>query len=413
MKAGAITAFLTVLAFGLPVWGGSPGEPLTPTNVNARYIIESVNVSGWDSRAISTALRTQIHQVVGDNLDPAKLNTLADRIKGELKAARVKIQITKGTIPDHVLVNFEVAKKRVDLKMAKFLYDSHQGWSGEGSMTTRGGANAFTVGLASDGDELLERYAGIRLRYDREHVGTDRLAFDFSFDDFHEMWNHATASQDPADIYRSRQVFRPEARVILMTPLELDFGLEFARFRLSTPAPATTESSNAVVSTLRYHQRWGSGEDVQDQALEASYSLQAALPTFGSDARFTRHQVQAHYHFRHDRSRVDVAFMAGRILGLAPLFDRFVLGNAALLRGWNKFQIDPEGGSHVVYGSTAYTYRFYQVFYDTGAVWDRGQDREPRQSVGAGFKKEGFQLAVAFPLCTGRANPVFFAGMNF
>ena len=63
-----------------------------------------------------------------------------------------------------------------------------------------------------------------------------------------------------------------------------------------------------------------------------------------------------------------------------------------------KFDLDPTGGSHVVYGSVDYTYRLYQVFYDTGAVWDRPQEREQKQSVGVGFKKEGFQLAVAFPM---------------
>ena len=46
-------------------------------------------------------------------------------------------------------------------------------------------------------------------------------------------------------------------------------------------------------------------------------------------------------------------------------------------------------------------------------VPDRAQERDPKQSVGVGFKKECFQLAVAFPLRTGRTDPVFYAGMNF
>ena len=48
-----------------------------------------------------------------------------------------------------------------------------------------------------------------------------------------------------------------------------------------------------------------------------------------------------------------------------------------------------------------YAYRYYQLFYDTGAVWDRPQERSQKQSVGAGFKKEAFQLAVAFPVGIG------------
>jgi outer membrane protein assembly factor BamA len=123
--------------------------------------------------------------------------------------------------------------------------------------------------------------------------------------------------------------------------------------------------------------------------------------------------VRARYKLRHGRSSVQVGFLAGVIHGQTPLFDRFVLGDAATLRGWSKFDIDPLGGSHVAHGSIDYLYRFFQVFYDTGAVWDRSQDREQKQSVGTGFKKDNFQLAVAFPLRAGRVDPMFFAGMNF
>ena len=409
-------AVLYSLTLVLPLWAGAVDEAVTDqasTNINARYIIESVNVSGLDQRTISSALKSELKQVIGGNLDSIKLDKLAHSLKDEVKAAKVKVQVTRGTKPDHVSVNFEVAKKPVDLKVAKFLYDTQQGWSGEGDITTHFAGNAFTLGLASDGDEMLERYAGIRARFDRDNVIMNRLSVGFEFDDFHEMWNQATESADATQIYRSRQVFSPEAKLIIIEPLELDFGFQFARYRLSTPDPAATESSNAVVSTLRYHQRWGSAMEAQEQELDSSYSLEAATHVFSSDPNYTRHLARAHYRFRRDHNRLDISFMAGRILGVAPLFDRFILGNAALLRGWNKFQIDPAGGSRLVYGSTTYTYRCAQVFYDTGAVWDRSQDREQRQSVGAGFVKEGFQLAVAFPVRSGHANPVFFAGMNF
>ena len=98
---------------------------------------------------------------------------------------------------------------------------------------------------------------------------------------------------------------------------------------------------------------------------------------------------------------------------MAPLFDRFVLGNSSTLRGWNKYALDPLGGSHVIHGSVDYRYRFIQVFYDSGAIWDRPQEREQKQSAGVGLKKENFQLAVAFPIRSGHTEPVFFAGMNF
>lgn len=99
--------------------------------------------------------------------------------------------------------------------------------------------------------------------------------------------------------------------------------------------------------------------------------------------------------------------------GNAPLYERFVLGDSTTLRGWNRFDLDPLGGSHVIHGSVDYRYRVLQVFYDTGAVWDQAQDREQKQSVGVGFKKEAFQLAVAFPVRAGHADPIFYAGMSF
>ena len=61
------------------------------------------------------------------------------------------------------------------------------------------------------------------------------------------------------------------------------------------------------------------------------------------------------------------------ISGRAPLFERFVLGTSSTLRGWNKFDIDPLGGDRMVHNTLEYRYRMLEVFYDTGAVWNRGQ----------------------------------------
>jgi len=85
----------------------------------------------------------------------------------------------------------------------------------------------------------------------------------------------------------------------------------------------------------------------------------------------------------------------------------------AFADAWNRHDIDPVGGSRMAHGSVEYRYRYFQIFYDAGAVWDRGQDPTPRNSVGVGLRKDGFSLAVAFPLKDGRVDPVFIAGMNF
>src|ERR1700733_968579 len=154
------SAVLFALAVGLPLWGGAAEDAGlaskdastdTPTNVNARYIVEGVNVIGVESRAIantlSSSLKAELKQVVGANLDSGKLERLAGRMKNELRAAHVQVRVTRGTLPGRVLVDFEVAKKPVDLKVAKFLYDTEQGWSGEGSATTRVAGNSFSLAL--------------------------------------------------------------------------------------------------------------------------------------------------------------------------------------------------------------------------------------------------------------------------
>ena len=412
---------LAAILFSVPLAGcdvpnGDDEKALQDLNVNAKYTVESVQVSGQKNWRISEALRKEVDKMVGSKLDYPALDRLADRIKKELHVPAVSVNVGKGTVPDHVVVDFEVPKSHeqpAELRVAKFLYDSKLGWSGEGDASTTIQGNKFTFGLVSDSDAMLDRFAGIKAKYERKHVGTDRVHLRFEFDSYHEQWNQATLlATDQAGIYRSREVFTPEATLVIAAPLELDFGTSFSRFRPEQPG-TKIESSNAVVSTLRYHQRWGSKNDVDEQELNASYSMRAGIRAFETDNDFTRQMGQARYRFRRDHNSVEIGFLAGEISGNAPLFEKFVAGNATVLRGWNKFDLDPLGGSHIVHGSIDYAYHWLQVFYDTGAIWDTAQEREQKQSIGTGFKENGFQLAVAFPIRSGRIEPIFYAGLNF
>ncbi len=393
-------------------------------NVNSRYFVETVRISGEKLKLrISDPLQNDLDHMVGQRLDDSKIKHLAERIRTELSALRVDVKIVKGHEPDHVIVNFEVAPSKrqdFDMNVTKFLYNSKEGWTGVGGVTTRAGGNAFSFGLLSDGDTAVERFAGVRAKFERPNLGTDRLKISFEFDSYHQQWNRATlAEASPLDIYRSRQMFTPMATFSIFPSLDWSFGVSFARLRVPVAGALTTsktESSNAVVNTLRYHQRWGSDREDQEQEVQAAYDLASAPSFLESDRSYTRHLATARYKYRNGRNHVEVAFLAGRINGAAPLYDRFVLGNSETLRGWNKFDLDPLGGSHVVHGSIDYRYRIFQIFYDTGAIWDKPEDREQKQSIGVGvkgFKKECFQLAVAFPLRAGHADPIFYAGMNF
>ena len=389
-------------------------------NVNARYTVESVHVTGWRVKRISDGLRAEIDRLAGEKLDHPRLETLAQRIKSELHVSEVAVKVARGATPDSVDVTFEIPRSHeqdIELNVAKFLYHSKLGWSGEGSATTNIHGNQFSFGLVSDADTQLERFAGIRVGFQRrnlwaDQLGQDRLGVRFDFASYHDQWNTATLALSPEETYRTRTVFEPEATIQLAQPLELDLGFRISRYRLAAPV-ANTESSNAVVSTLRYHQRWGSDKDESEQEAGASYDLTVATKLLSSDPEYTRHTVNANYRTRRGHNSLELVALAGKISGLAPLFDRFVLGNASTLRGWSKFALDPLGGSRVVHGSINYAYRKFQAFYDIGAIWDRPQQRERKQSAGVGFKANRCQLAVAFPFMSGHVDPVFYAGMNF
>jgi len=418
------TLFLVSLCCAL-VWGQNPNDTAPQVqataltegqlNVNSRYTIESVQVIGWREKKISTHLRSALNQIVGEKLDHPHLDLLAQEIKKEIHAANVQVKVVRGSIPDQVAVTFEIPPSHelgVDLNVARFLYHSAEGWSAEGNAGTRIKGNNFTFGMVSDSDAALERFAGVRAGFERSNVGTDRLSVRFGFAAYHDQWNDATLQADAADTYRTRYIFEPQATFVLAEPLALDFGVRVSRYRLAAPL-ANTESSNAVVSTLRYHQRWGSDlKDVQQEG-NANYSVTVATHVLASDPTYARHSVSALYRLKHAHNLLELSFLGGKIAGIAPLFDRFVLGNATTLRGWSKYALDPLGGSHVVHGSINYAYRRVQAFYDTGAVWDKPSQKQQKQSVGVGFKASAFQLAVAFPVGAGHTEPIFYGGMNF
>jgi outer membrane protein assembly factor BamA len=135
----------------------------------------------------------------------------------------------------------------------------------------------------------------------------------------------------------------------------------------------------------------------------------------GSDYVYTRHAATAEYRGRIGHHTYSAEMLVGRVNGEAvPLFDRFILGDTRTLRGWSKFDVAPLGGTRVAHGSLEYTYKCLGVFYDTGAVWDRKQSSDVKQSVGVAFGgRDGIYLALAFPLRGASVQPLFILGMNF
>lgn len=405
--------------FTSTLFGWNPQEDI---NVNSRYTVERVNVSGKLSSRISHELRHELESVVGQKLDNSVLSNLAARIRRDLRVQAVAVRVQRGQIPDHVTVEFEIQsgrRKDFDIDIPKMAYHSRQGWTGIGEATTTVGNTALTVGLVSDGDEMVERFSGVRARVERPLEGTRRVRVGFEFDAYHQQWNGATLdalAQQPATagIYRTRYNFEPTATVVLARPVTWTFGVSFQQLGMQFPA-ARTEASNLVENTLRYHKGWEDTESNR-QEMDAAYSLRAATRVLASDFVYLRHAAKVRYERKKERNELTLDFIAGGITGRAPLFERFVLGTASTLRGWNKFNLDPLGGDRAVHGSVDYRYRFVTVFYDAGALWNGPASTGVKQGAGCGFRaegKEGFLLAVAFPLKAGHADPMFLAGFNF
>ena len=142
------------------------------TNVNARYTVETVIVSGkgWSTNLssettdkISSGLRHRLTALIGQKLNPEVLDGLAQNLKKELSAREVTHRIVRGEAPEQVRVEFEVRPARASLGMNvnQFVYDAKQGWSGSGEADVTLHQHTFALGLVSDGDWLNERDAGI------------------------------------------------------------------------------------------------------------------------------------------------------------------------------------------------------------------------------------------------------------
>jgi hypothetical protein len=412
------------LLLGSLLFAGNQDSDL---NVNRRYTVDAVTVAGkgWKTSVtdpqndkLSARLRRDLAALIGQKLNPGELDGLSDRLKKELSAKEVNHHVLRGDTPEHVKVEFEVkqAKANIDATVSKFVYNSRDGWSGAGAAGFTVKQNTFLFGLASDGDTLNERFAGITGKYENKRLGTDKVGLRFQAESYHEQWNRNTLMADAASPgvtsapYRSRQNFAPVVTVALAKPLTLEVGAGFERFENQYPA-SHIEAANAVTATLRYH--WQRPDAEYQQEVFADYGLRSATKILATDFVYTSHTAGLVYRVKHGKHQITEAVTAGTISGRAPLADRFVAGNSYYLRGWNKYDLDPIGGNRLVHNAVDYRYGPFQAFYDTGAVWEGGQPVVQRHSVGVGVKESVFTIALAFPVRSGHVDPVFMMGIIY
>lgn len=399
-------------------------------NVNSRYTVEDVQVQGVKKDRLSKQLVGDLQHMVGAKLNPQALDDFVQRLTRELHARKVARKVLRGDTPEHVKVVFEVWLRRreePDLRLSKALYDSKQGWTAKIIADIDiADHEGLLFGVASDADDLLERYAGIVAGFQAKKVVTDRLRMRFLFEDYHQQWNRTTVAaleSNPAGvpgIYRTRRSFEPTIAISLPGPFTATVGTAFNFIQIQFPT-ARTQAANAATGALRYHQRFESADGVRHD-FSGGYNVRAANRSFDSDFVYTRHEWNFRYKISGNRQAVVVNFTAGRLSGRAPLFERYLLGTSTTLRGWNKFDLAPLGGDRMVHNSLEYRHATghrkgepgLMIFYDVGSVWDHGERMVARHSAGAGVRwSESFFLALGFPIRTGRAEPIFMVGTTF
>jgi hypothetical protein len=392
--------------------------PQDGTNVNTRYQVESVSIAGVSESTISQALRDDMQKLVGNKYDPEAADQLAHRLRNELHGYTVDVKVRRGDQHDFVRVVFEVERIRRSFAVppAPLLFTTKDGFSGALVPGGETHHNYFSAGVISSADELLERNTGLLLRYEHRKVGTDMVQVGMEYDYFwpsYEPELEAALAASPwvPGTYSTREVFAPSVSFLPIPDIKVTFGASFQTLGMDGP-PEYHQAAHAFTFDAQFRHTVGHRHGLR-QSIGADYRVRNATRTLESDFLYTRQWVAADYTLRAGRQSFLARFQGGYLSGQAPLFERFSIGNATTLRGWDKFDVAPLGGTRLVYGSVEYRYEPFQLFYDFGTVWDPGQPADLRHSVGIGLAwKNGFFMSLGVPLRFHGVTPVFMFGFR-
>jgi len=416
-----INLFTIVLFLLLPA--GLHANPGPEVNVNERYLVESVEFTNIDESKINKDLREEAQKFVGQKYSAKAADTFTQKLHEELKnkisVSQVKVKVDKGIKPEHVKVVFLAEKpprkKFVNLYSPFLLYHSKEGFSGAFHLDFNKHNHQFIFGLVSDADQLLERNAGLYLSLRIKSLGTDILGFKADFEAYHQSFDRDTLTAleqnpDVPDFYRARHNFAPSLEIRPIKDLTINTGLSFQRIEHQYPS-LHTDTAYAGTGDIRYSRDLFL--DGYRQTVKADYSLRTATRVLDSDYVYTRHHWTTGYELSKGKNALKVSFTGGIIGGTAPLFERFSLGNSKTLRGWNKLDIAPIGGSRMAHGSLEYRHRCLEVFYDVGTVWDSGKYNPVRHGFGFGFTSGKLFISLAFPVRLHHVAPIFMTGIRF
>ncbi len=410
-----ITLLLVLL---LPA--GLPADDIKPeANINERYAVESVSFTGIDVHKISQILRDEAQKMTGEKYKEEIARQLSEKMQKELPDYSFQVKVKRGDKPDHVKVIFHSEwsrRRRFEIPISSVLYHSKQGFSAALDIPIETHHNVFAIGLVTDADKLLERNAGFRLRYEHRKVGTDLLHLRLEFDGYHQSFNASTKAAltqrpDVPDVYRARHNFAPSLSFYPTRDLMVSAGVSFQRLQFQLPT-LHTDTAYAGAGDIQYRKNWNSQSEYA-QEFVGHYGVRSATRLLDSGFVYTRHLITADYTLSKNHNLLGIHIVGGIIAGNAPLFERFSFGNSTTLRGWNKFDVAPLGGTRAAQGSLEYRYKKFQIFYDIGTTWDSGRYEKVKHGMGFGYAdKSGFFASLAFPVRLRDVAPAFMIGFR-
>ncbi len=337
-------------------------------NVNARYVVDEVEIVGIDEARLDQTLRDDLHALVGKPLDWDQDERLMTRLREALPDYTVARSIVRGGQPGQITLVFRVSRPesarwlRFEPVDSNALFHSDQGWGANLALGIGGDDFRVTPIIPIDnGDDLIEEYSGFGLRGESRKVGTERVGVFFEWSTYDQNWRDQTllamaSRPDLPALYRNRMGVTPLLKFAFTPQLSVGGGV------------AITELDSLV--------------EPGDYAV-------------GSD-----------------RQQVVVSAMGGAIDGDAPMFERFAIGDTRTLRGWDKWAITPVGGNRLFATTLEFRYRAVGVFLDSGSVWDSGTENHLRFSTGVTFAPGPVFFTLAFPLNTDEFHAVFAMGLR-
>ena len=401
-------------------------------NVNARYVVEQVDIRGVPARALGAEVEADRQALVGQPLASDAAQRLQTRLEEAFSDHVVRRRITRGRQPGQIRLVYDL-ELRESARWLRFeplapsaVFHADQGWGAYLPLSISNRNLRVAPILAFDhADDLIEEYSGFGIRIESRQLGTDRLGAIFEWTSFDLDWRKATVAAQALDpqvpaLYRNRSTVTTRLRFAITPTLSVSGGVSIAELDALDEDPLTGEPltdvqparvANAFVGGIDFAESWRPASG-PDHDLEAAFTVRAGSEALESDFSYERYAGTAEYRLRWDDHRLIVSTLAGGLSGDAPFFERFALGDTRTLRGWDKYRVSPAGGTRVFHLSGEYRYHGLAFFLDSGSVWDAGADRRFRVSTGVGFHPGPVFFTVGVPLNTGQQDATFMMGFR-